>query len=131
MLSGAARYRAASEASMSALDTEIAAFGAVIRALESIDTETSRIRALGRSHTLWSILVKDLALSSNQMPEPLKTQLISLGQWAMQYSTQAILRKLPVEPLLAVNRNVAEGLAAQRAAPEAAQIDGQRVKANA
>ena len=118
MMSGAARYRAASETSLSALDTEVAAFSAVIRALETIDTESSRIRALGRCHTLWSILVKDLALSSNQMPEALKAQLINLGQWAMSYSTLAILKKLPVEPLLDVNRNIVAGLTAQHEAPQ-------------
>jgi hypothetical protein len=36
----------------------------------------------------------------------------------MRYSTLAILHKLPLEPLIEVNRNIADGLAAQvRSAP--------------
>ena len=59
----------------------------------------SRVRALGRNHTLWSILVQDLSLAENRMPEGIKTQLISLGLWSMRYSTLAMLKDLPVTPL--------------------------------
>ena len=37
----------------------------------------------------------------------------------MRYSTLAILKKLPMEPLLEVNRNIAEGLALQAGNAEA------------
>jgi flagellar protein FlaF len=105
---------------MPARETEIAAFSAVNRMLQSAADETARIRALGRNHDLWSILVKDLALEGNRLPEPLKTQLISLGLWAMRYSVLATLNKLSVEPLVEVNRNIAEGLALQTIQPAAA-----------
>jgi len=73
-----------------------------------------RVRALGRNHALWSLLVKDLALSDNQLPEGIKAQLIELGLWSMRYSTLAILQNLSAAPLIDVNRNVMEGLLAQR-----------------
>jgi flagellar protein FlaF len=117
---GAARYRQASRQAMPARETEIAAFGATNRMLQSAADESARIRALGRNHDLWSMLVKDLALEGNRLPEPLKAQLISLGLWSMRYSTLAILNKLSVEPLIEVNRNIAEGLALQSAQPQAA-----------
>jgi flagellar biosynthesis regulator FlaF len=60
--------------------------------------------------------VKDLALEGNALPTELKNQLIGLGAWAMRYSTVAILQDLPIQPLIAVNRNVAEGLALQKSA---------------
>ncbi len=87
----------------------------MIRGLENIADEAARIRAIGRNHDLWSALIRDLALSSNALPETLKRELIALGQWSMQYSTLAILQKLPVQPMINVNRNIAEGLTAQRA----------------
>jgi len=96
----------------------------VIRGLENIADEAARIRAIGRNHDLWTALVKDLALSTNALPDALKRDLIALGQWSMQYSTLAILQKLPVQPLLNVNRNIVEGLAIQRSriAQDAARV---------
>lgn len=111
--SGAARYRQASRQALPARETEIAAFGAVNRMLEAARDEPDRIRALGKNHDLWSLLVKDLALDGNGLPEPIKAQLLSLGIWSMRYSTMAILKSLPIDPLLEVNRNIAEGLALQ------------------
>jgi flagellar protein FlaF len=111
--SGAARYRQASRQAVPARETEIAAFGAVNRMLNTAQDEAGRIRALGRNHELWSLLVKDLALAGNMLPDVIKGQLLSLGLWSMRYSTLAILQKLPIEPLIEVNRNIAEGLTMQ------------------
>jgi flagellar protein FlaF len=119
---GAARYRQASRDSVPARETEIAAFRAVIRALDSAHTEDDRIRSFGRNHDLWSMLVKDLSMDGNKLPPALKTQLIALGLWSMQYSTLAILQKLSAEPLIAVNRNIVDGLAEQAAQPQATTI---------
>jgi flagellar biosynthesis activator protein FlaF len=92
----------------------LAAFGAVIRGLQEAPPGPARIRALGSNHDLWSALVKDMAAASNRLPEALKTELIQLGAWSMRYSTLAILNGLPVEPLIAVNRNIADGIAQQK-----------------
>jgi flagellar protein FlaF len=113
--SGAARYRQASRQAMAARETEIAAFRAINRALDSADSEEARIRALGRNHDLWSMLVKDIGLGENKLPEALKNNLLALGLWAMNYSTLAILHKLSPDPLIGVNRNIAEGLSMQMA----------------
>lgn len=99
----------------------MAAFGAVIRNLQEAPPGPARIRALGNNHNLWSTLVKDMAVASNRLPEALKTELIRLGAWSMRYSTLAILHNLPVEPLIAVNRNIADGIAQQKQ-PEAAVV---------
>jgi flagellar protein FlaF len=107
------RYQQASEQFASARDTELAAFAAVTRALEEDAPGMPRVRALGRNHALWSTLIKALAMDSNPLPQALKGQLIDLAAWSMRYSTLAILHPLPVGPLIDVNRNIAEGLAAQ------------------
>ena len=85
----------------------------VNRELEACTPGPSRVRAIGRNHNLWSVLVKDLSLAENRLPEPVKAQLIGLGLWSMRYSTLALLRDLPVGPLIAVNSNVLDGLTAQ------------------
>jgi hypothetical protein len=65
------------------------------------------------------MLIKDLSLQGNRLPEALKAQLIGLGLWSMRYSTLAILNKLPLEPLIEVNRNIADGIAQQASHPAA------------
>ena len=94
-------------------ETEAAAFNLVTKDLEEISTSASRIRALGRNHDLWSLLVKDLALAENRLPAPLKAELINTGLWSMRYSTLAVLKDLPIEPLTTVNRNILSGLLEQ------------------
>ncbi len=114
MRNAAAQYQKASNAGHAGSDSERAAFNMVIRELEACTPGPSRVWALGRNHMLWSILVQDLSLAENRMPEGIKTQLISLGMWSMRYSTLAMLKDLPVAPLLNVNRNIVAGLAAQQ-----------------
>ena len=93
----------------------------VNRELETCTAGASRTRAVGRNHNLWSLLVKDLSLAENRLPEPVKAQLIGLGLWSMRYSTLALLRDLPVAPLVAVNNNVLEGLMGQAASHSSEQ----------
>ena len=85
----------------------------VNRELANCSEGVSRVRALGRNHNLWSILLKDLALDDNRLPDTLKAQLIGLAFWSMRYSTMALSQPLPTDALIEVNRNVAEGLSAQ------------------
>ena len=98
---------------MSARDTECAAFRSVTHELETSTPGTLRVRAVGRNHTLWSLLLKDLALAENRLPDSIKTGLINLGLWSMRYSTLALLKDLSLQPLIDVNRNVLDGLLAQ------------------
>ncbi len=68
---------------------------------------------MGRNHTLWAILVQDLSLAENRLPDGIKSELMGLGLWSMRYSTLALLKDLPLDPVIDVNRNVADGLEAQ------------------
>ena len=83
------------------------------RELAGCTQGADRTRAVGRNHSLWSILVKDLAMAENRLPAGVKTHLIGLGLWSMRYSTLALLRDVPLEPLIAVNQNVLDGLVEQ------------------
>lgn len=79
---------------------------ALVSAMDAAD----RVRALYRNHQLWSGVVKSVALEGNQLPRLLKEQLAALGTWAMAYSVAAMTKDLSLEPLIAVNRNIGEGL---------------------
>lgn len=94
-------------------ETEILAFGLCNARLSKAADSRERVEALFKTHQLWSLLVRDLASDGNKLPTPLKQSLIGLGVWAMNYATAAVSRDLPVEPLIEVNRNVADGLKAQ------------------
>lgn len=109
----ASSYQKTSAAGISGRDTECAAFRSVNRDLEVCAEGPARVRAIGRNHALWSLLVKDLAQADNRMPAGIKDGLIGLGLWSMRYSTQALLQNLPVAPLIEVNDNVLAGLLAQ------------------
>ncbi len=109
----AAQYQKTAATRISGHDTERAAFTLINRDLAECSPGPTRVRALGRNHTLWSTLIQDLSLAENRLPDGIKTQLIGLGIWSMRYSTIALLKDLAVDPLIEVNRNVMEGLIAQ------------------
>jgi flagellar protein FlaF len=117
-----AKYQRVSEANAPPREIELTAFGLVNRLLAEPQDERRRVKALGKNHELWSLLVKDLARTGNALPAVLKQQLVALGFWSMQYSVKAMCERLPVEPLIEVNRNIAEGLRAQEAAPAATPL---------
>jgi len=113
--SGIAQYENASAISGKPQENEILAFSIVTSQLAAANSEKERIRALHRNTKLWAFILQDIALSSNKLPEDLKKQIAQLGAWAMRYSTNAIAQRLPLEPLIAVNRNIIEGLRDQLA----------------
>ena len=100
-------------------ETEILAFGLCNERLTKADTPHARIEALHKTHELWSLLVKDLQLPGNALPQDLKDRLTALGFWAMSYSTRAMPGDLPVQPLIDINRNMIEGLREQAVAAAA------------
>jgi flagellar biosynthesis regulator FlaF len=110
---GARQYQRAAATVVSPRGTEIAAFAAINARLTQAKNGLDRIKALNRNHELWSVLLKDIALSSNPLPEILKKDLTELGIFSMQYSTAAINRSLPVKPLVDINDSMIEGLRSQ------------------
>lgn len=91
-------------------ESEAIAFRMSNAALSSAVDAIARIRALHRNHQLWSSVVKNVALESNPLPATLKEQLAGLGAWAMAYSVSAMTKDLSLDPLIAVNRNISDGL---------------------
>jgi flagellar biosynthesis regulator FlaF len=110
---GARQYQRAAATVVSPRGTEIAAFAAINARLTQATDGIDRIKALNRNHELWSVLLRDIALSSNPLPEILKKDLTELGIFSMRYSTAAINGGLPVTPLVEINDSMIEGLRMQ------------------
>lgn len=113
-------YRNSGAGALAPREIEAAAFLFVNRALEQVDTVRSKVEALCKNQKLWSMLLKDLACSTNALPEILKQDLVRLGTWSMAYSIRAMPGELPLEPLIAINSDMASALRSADAARPAA-----------
>ncbi len=117
MLGGTSIYEKNAANFLPPRDVEAAAFEFVNRMLSEATDAAARIRALNRNHRLWSLLLGDVGLSGNQLPPILKKDLTAIGAWSMSYSTAAMGRALPIQPLLDVNRDMIEALRSSNPAP--------------
>ena len=107
---GLAQYATTNSVGASAQEEELLAFSIVTSHLANATSEDERIRALYRNQQLWSCVLNDVALSTNLLPQTLKDDITCVGLWAMRYSTLAIPQRLPVAPLIEINRNIMDGL---------------------
>lgn len=69
-------------------------------------------RALDDNRRLWHALEEDLASPSNQLPDPLKAQIISVAIWVERHSKLAEQGEAEIDPLIQVNESIMKGLAA-------------------
>lgn len=121
----AARYAAIQDSVASAQDIEIRAFTYVNGLLAAAGQgKAARVAALYKTHRLWSLLLDDLLAEGNRLPPELKGRLVSLGLWAQRESLARMSDDGSVEPLIALHRDLAEGLAAQRRGPGASGDGG-------
>ncbi len=74
-------------------------------AIKKCETE-----ALFEHERLWTSLLADLAGDDNQLPAPLRAQLISLGLWACRYVDDVRYRQASIEPLINLNTQMIAGL---------------------
>ena len=118
----AARYASMQDATASPRDIEIRAFRTVNGMLAAAGADVAaRAAALHKVHRLWSILLSDLLDGRNALPAELKGRLVSLGLWAQRESLARLTDAASLQPLIALHRDLAEGLEAQpRTVPPAA-----------
>ena len=111
----ASRYAAVQDAATSPRDLEIRAFHYVNGLLAGAREGgvPARIAALHKAHRLWSILVADLLGEGNRLPAELKGRIVSLGLWAQRESLARMDDTSSLEPLMALHRDMIEGLEAQ------------------
>ncbi|HZS84397.1 MAG TPA: flagellar biosynthesis regulator FlaF [Stellaceae bacterium] len=106
-----AAYRRRKEAAETPRELERRAFLTVVGKLAEAQKTGGRaiIEACGLNYRLWTTLLLDLALPENGLPDDLKARLISIGLWVQRYTPQA-MQGAALDPLISVNRSIAEGL---------------------
>jgi len=107
-----AAYQRASQNSENTKQTEYRAFAIFTRALEQAEAEgpVAVVKAVADNRQLWLTLQIDLASPENKLPKELRAQLISIAIWVNKYSRPAMKREASLEPLIAVNKQIMEGL---------------------
>jgi flagellar protein FlaF len=107
-------YRRQKEAAETPRELECRAFSVVIGKLTDAKTSGGQalVDACYLNNQLWTALTVDLSLANNPLPEDLKARLISLAIWVQRYTPQA-MAGAALDPLIAVNRNILDGLRAQ------------------
>jgi len=94
--------------------TEYRLFGQVTGAL--IDAQKRGIaggplaEALDWNRTVWRTLAADCMDDRNALTEDVRAKIVSLSLWVTKYSKQVTREGAPLDPLIAVNRNIMQGL---------------------
>lgn len=109
-------YQTAAAKTESPRQTEYRAFATATRGL--IDaaslpvTEISRrAEALSKNKRLWSLLASDCASEGNQLPKPVRAQIISLSLFVDRHSSAVMREGAPIDILIDLNRTMMQGLA--------------------
>ncbi len=107
-----AAYRRQKEAAETPRELERRAFLTVIGKLTEGKEKGGRVlvEACFLNSRLWETLLVDLALPENALPDTLKARLISIGIWVLRYTPGVMAGRSAIDPLISVNRSIAEGL---------------------
>ncbi len=110
---GVHRYAAAQNAAASPREIELRAFRYVNGLLAGAVDFAQRVQALHKTSQLWGLLIGDLTLETNALPDALKARLISLGVWAQREAAARMSDEASLEPLMALHRDMIAGLEGQ------------------
>ena len=115
-------YQKAAQRAENPRQAEYRLFGQVTRALmEASQAERydfrKRIDALDWNRRLWAVLASDCSSPTNQLPIPVRAQIISLSLWINKHSSSVMRGEEPWEPLIEVNRMMMNGLGGGDASP--------------
>ncbi len=115
-----AAYAKASSAS-TIREQEALVFRLAARRLREAEGRLGRNRALNINHEVWSYVFREVVGSACSLPAVVRRDCLALARFSLHYTTIALLKDLPLDPLIDVNERMAEGLGASRnAAPQAA-----------
>jgi flagellar protein FlaF len=109
-----AHYRNTAQRTDTPRETEIRVFAHVNALLAGAGSAAARVAALHTNHKLWSVLLMDLASPTNRLPRELRGRLASLAIWVQRESMRLMDSTDPLDALIGINRDMADGLAAQR-----------------
>jgi flagellar protein FlaF len=108
-------YQQAAARAESPRDIEYRLFGQVTRALMTASATTAeeigaRMDALDWNRRLWSVLAADCASNGNQLPAPLRANIISLSLWVNRHTSAIMRNEAEFGPLIDVNKMMMQGL---------------------
>ena len=109
-------YKQATQRAESPREAEYRLFGQVTRALldasrlDSSDVK-ARVQALDWNRRLWSTLAADCSEPANELPMPLRAQIISLSLWVNRHTSAVMRREEEMADLIEINRMIMQGLA--------------------
>ena len=109
-------YQQASQRAETPREVEYRLFGQVTRSLmdaaELPEHEIgARMEALDWNRRMWSALAADCGAPGNNLPPPLRAQLISLSLWVGRHTSAVMRREEEFGPLIDINRIIMQGLA--------------------
>lgn len=94
--------------------TEYRLFGQVTGALLDIKRDQVKgppmIEALDWNRRVWRALADDCLDTRNQLPAPVRAQIVSLSMWVAKYTRKVVRNGAPIDPLIEVNRSIMQGL---------------------
>lgn len=113
-----AAYQQAAKRVESPRETEWRAFQKVTSALQhALDSGAldvgAMIQAINDNRALWAVLADDCAQPDNQLPGPLRAQIISLALWVDRHSSAVRSNYKALADLIEINRAIMDGLAGQ------------------
>ena len=101
-------------------EIEYRLFGQVTRALieaSELDRDeiAARMDALDWNRRLWSTLAADCGRPSNQLPAPLRANIISLSLWVNRHTSAVMRGEERFGPLIDINKLMMQGLEPKQA----------------
>lgn len=108
-------YQQAAARAESPRDIEYRLFGQVTRALMTASEASgsdigARMDALDWNRRLWSVLAADCASNNNQLPVPLRANIISLSLWVSRHTSAIMRNEAEFGPLIDINKMMMQGL---------------------
>src|SRR4051794_33064460 len=102
-------YQQAAARAESPRDIEYRLFGQVTRALMTASEAAAsdigaRRAALDWTRRLWSVRAADCPSSGNQLPAPLRANIISLSLWVNRHTSAIMRNEAEFGPLIDVNK---------------------------
>jgi flagellar biosynthesis regulator FlaF len=122
---GVNQYRRSQGGAMSPRETEAAAFAYVNGLLAGADDTHARLRALGKNQQLWSLLIRDVGSSSNELPAVLKSDILKVGLFSTRVSIAAMGDNRPLQPLIQINEDMISALRSVPAPVPTMPVSGQ------
>jgi flagellar biosynthesis activator protein FlaF len=108
-------YAQASTPIRTARGTEYALFAKTTGRLTAVDETDKRqfsilAEAVVANQRLWGVLAEDLMQDNNQLPLPLRGQLLSLAEFVRRHSMEVLAGRASIVALVDVNTAIMRGL---------------------